>query len=186
MVLEKYIFNKIPKLKISSFKKNKLSWIVSVFKFIANVCNVYIPAVAFVILFTTFIIQIFFRYFLNHPLTWTYEVTVVAYTWVAVLAAGYARRVNEHVTFGVVYDKLNEKWKTVFRILGNILIASTYMILIIPAYNDISFLSFKSTSVLKIPLDVVFFPFIVFLAFCIIYSLVDIYKDFTGLIRRRY
>jgi TRAP-type C4-dicarboxylate transport system permease small subunit len=184
MVLEKYLFNKRPKLKITNFKKSKFSWISIVFKFIANVCNVYIPALAFIILFLTFVIQIFFRYFLNHPLTWTYEVTVVAYTWVAILAAGYARRLNEHVTFGVVYDKLNEKGKTIFRILGNILIASTYLILIYPAYRDISFLSFKSTSVLKMPMDIVFYPFVVFLAFCIIYSLVDIYKDFCSLIRR--
>jgi TRAP-type transport system small permease protein len=185
MVLEKYIFNRHPKLKITDFKKSKFTWFTIVFKFIANVCNVYIPAVAFVILFLTFVVQIFSRYFFNHPLPWTYEVTVVSYTWVAVLAAGYARRVNEHVTFGVVYDKLNETGKTIFRILGNILIASTYIILIYPAYDDISFLSFKSTSVLKIPMDIVFYPFVVFLAFCIVYSLVDISKDFNKLIRRK-
>ena len=185
MVLEKYIFNKRPKLKITDFKRSKFSWITIVFKFVANVCNVYIPAVAFVILFLTFVIQIFSRYFFNYPLTWAYEVTVAAYTWVAVLAAGYARRVHEHVAFGVVYDKLNKKWQTIFRILGNILIASTYMILIYPAYSDITFLSFKSTSVLDIPLHIVFFPFVVFLAFCIIYSFIDIYKDFINLIRSK-
>ena len=184
MAREKYYLNLYPKLKLNKIRKRSGWWFTSVLRFIENMFNISLPTIAFAVLFSVFIVQIVFRYFFNHPLTWTYEVTVVAYTWVALLAAGYARKVNEHVVFSVIYDKLNAKWQALFRILGNILITVTYIILYVPAYNSITFLSYKHTSVLKIPLNIVFFPFMVFLTFVIIYSIIDIITDIKKLFRR--
>ena len=121
--------------------------------------------------------EIFFRYVLNQPLTWTYEITVAAYTWVAILTASYARKTDENVVFGVVYDKVSPKVQIIFRIIGNVFIVTTYAILLYPAYKQIQFSAYRSTSVLKIPLNIVFFPFLIFLILIIFYSIIDIIKD---------
>jgi TRAP-type C4-dicarboxylate transport system permease small subunit len=148
---------------------------------LVEIVEVYIPTICFAILFIAFITQIFFRYVLNQPLTWTYELTVVAYTWVAILTASYARKTNENVVFSVIYDKVSPKIQVVFRIIGNIFITSTYAILLYPAYKQIQFSSYRSTSVLKIPLNIVFYPFLVFLVLIMFYSIIDIIKDFKEL-----
>ena len=166
--------------KIIDKKENK-SKIVDILLKIVEVVEVYIPTICFAILFMAFITQIFFRYVLNQPLTWTYEVTVVAYTWVAILTASYARKTNENVVFSVIYDKMSPKIQIIFRILGNIFITSTYAVLLYPAYKQIQFSSFRSTSVLKIPLNIVFYPFLVFLILVMFYSVIDIIRDFKAL-----
>ena len=147
------------------------------FSKLIEIVEVYVPTVCFAILFMAFITQIFFRYVLNQPLTWTYEITVAAYTWVAILTASYARKTDENVVFGVVYDKVSPKVQIIFRIIGNIFIVTTYAILLYPAYKQIQFSAYRSTSVLKIPLNIVFFPFLIFLILIIFYSIIDIIKD---------
>lgn len=146
-------------------------------KFLIEVIEVYIPTVCFTILFGAFITQIFFRYVLNDPLTGTYEITVVAYTWVAMLTASYARKSDENVVFSVVYDKVSFKMQAVFRLVGNTFITVTYLVLFYPAYEQVQFLAYKSTSVFRVPLNIVFFPFVIFLVMIVIYSVIDIVKD---------
>ncbi|QEN06725.1 TRAP transporter small permease subunit [Oceanispirochaeta crateris] len=140
-----------------------------------------VPAIFFTILFLVFVVQIIFRYALNSPLTWPYEVTVISYIWVAILSAGYARKYNENVAFTVVYDKLKEKGKCWFRIIGNVIVTLTYIILLPPSWKYISFIKIKKSAVLRIPLSYVFFPFLIFLILIIIYSIIDIVKDYKSL-----
>ena len=164
--------NIVEKVEVKK-KKNKFNNLLK----LIEIVEVYVPTVCFAILFMAFITQIFFRYVLNQPLTWTYEVTVVAYTWVAILTASYARKTDENVVFSVVYDKVSPKVQIIFRIVGNLFIVSTYTVLFYPAYKQIQFSSYRSTSVLGIPLNIVFFPFLIFLILVIFYSVIDIVKD---------
>ena len=86
--------------------KNR-STLLKIGQFILDLFEIYIPAVAFSVMFIVFILQIFFRYFLNNPLTWPYEITIFGFIWTAILGACYARRLGIHVVFGIIYDTLN-------------------------------------------------------------------------------
>ena len=77
--------------------------------FLLDLFEIYIPSVAFSIMFVVFVLQIFFRYFLNRPLTWPYEVTIFGFIWTAILGACFARRYGVHVVFGLIYDKMSPK-----------------------------------------------------------------------------
>lgn len=152
--------------------------ILKAIQFLEVLVEEIIPTISFSILFIVFVIQIFFRYALNSPLTWPYEVTVISYIWVAILSAGYARKQKENVAFTVVYDKLGEIGKCWFRLIGNTIVAVTYIILLHPSWKYISFMKIKKSTVLRMPLSWAFSPFLVFLMLIIIYSLIDIYKDY--------
>ena len=143
-----------------------------------DIVEIYIPVAAFVIMFVVFIAQIFARYVLRAPLSWAYEVTVSCYLWLVVLGACYAQRGNSHVTFTLLTDKLPMRVQAAFIGLGSLLIAVAFIWSFVPSVEFVGFMKAQKTSVLRIGLNIVYAPYIPFLAFNILYMLSDIVLDF--------
>ena len=153
-------------------------------RFLRNCVELYIPVASFLIMFVVFIIQIAARYFFNNPVPWAYEVTVMGYLWMVILGACYAYRDRSHVTFTLVYDKLPVKAKAVCGFLGNLLMAVAFIAMFIPSCQMISQMKIQVTSVFKIGLNVVYFPFIPFMVIILLYILYDMWLEvmvFTGI-----
>lgn len=140
--------------------------------------EVYIPCVSFVIMFVIFIAQIFARYVLRAPLTWAYEVTVSCYLWTVILGACLAQRERSHVVFTLVYDKLPLRLRAFSSFLGSGLIALAFAWSFAPSWEFIRFMAVQKTSVLKIGMNVVYAPYLPFLALMILYMLRDMASDF--------
>ena len=143
-----------------------------------DIVEIYIPVASFVIMFLVFIAQIFSRYILRSPLAWAYEVTVTCYLWLVVLGACFAQRNRSHVTFTLLTDKLPMRVQALFIGLGSLLIAVAFIWSFLPSVEFVQFMKMQKTSVLKITLDIVYAPYIPFLAFNILYMLSDIVLDF--------
>jgi len=132
--------------------------------FILDVVEKYLPMTVFSILFLTFILQVFCRYFLV-PLTWPMELTLICFVWTALLGGLFAKRTNDHVTFSMIYAAVTPKLQLYMRLVGNILLFFSFCIALYPSYDYVIFMGFKKSNVLQIPMDIAFSPFIVFLAF---------------------
>ena len=153
-------------------------------KFLRNCVELYIPVASFLTMFSVFVIQIVARYVFNSPVQWAYEVTVIGYLWMVVLGACYAYRDRSHVTFTLIYDKLPVKGKAVCAFLGNLLMAIAFVAMFVPACEMIGKMKMQETSVLKIGLNVVYSPFIVFMIIILIYIVSDMIlelKVMTGI-----
>ena len=148
-----------------------------------NVVERDIPTITFSALFAIFMVQVVCRY-LFVPLTWPLEFTLIAFIWTTVLGACFAQRDYSHVTFTLIYERTKPKGQLIMRILGNLLMVSSFSIALYPSYKYVNFMSFKRSDVLKIPMNIAFSPFIVFLIIMIGrfgYDLViDIRKLFRG------
>lgn len=152
-------------------------------KFLRDCVELYIPVAAFLIMFIVFIVQIAARYFFNNPVPWAYEVTVMGYLWMVILGACYAYRDRSHVTFTLFYDKLPVKGKAVCGFLGNLLMAVAFIAMFVPSCQMISQMKIQVTSVFKIGLNVVYFPFIPFMIIILLYIFYDMWLEvmvFTG------
>lgn len=160
--------------------------IKKVLSFIVDLIEIYLPMTTFALLFVVFIIQIFFRYVLNNPLTWPYEVTILAYIWTAMFGGCYAFRKLEHIEFTMVYDRLNTKGQLIFRLISHTILAVCFCIALIPIFNYIVFLSIKFTGVLKIPFNIGYLPFLIMSVDIIIRTVVFLVKDVRNLIKREY
>lgn len=147
--------------------------------FIRNCVEMYIPMIAFVILFVVFVFQVIMRYLFKNPQSWTGEVEQSCFLWLVLLGACYAQRVKGHVTFTLVYDNLSIKGKAITAMLGNLLIIFTFLITILPSFNYIWGLMERHqvTTLLKWPKTVVFFPYVIFLIIILIYALMDVYEE---------
>ncbi|OGD14926.1 hypothetical protein A2V47_09265 [Candidatus Atribacteria bacterium RBG_19FT_COMBO_35_14] len=131
-------------------------------------------------LFIVFMLEIFYRYFLV-PLTWTLEFTLIAFIWVTLLGACFAQRDSSHVMFTMIYDRVKLRTQIWMRIAGNTLLFIAFSISLYPTYRYINFMSFKKSDVLKIPMNIAFSPYIVFLIIMIGRLGYDIITDFKKL-----
>ena len=150
-----------------------------VFKVLRDCVELYIPMAALLIMFVTFVFQIFSRYVLNAPVPWAYEVTVMCYLWMVILGACFAYRDRSHVTFTLFYDQFGPKVKAVIAFLGNLLMLIAFIYMFIPSCDMIlNQMSKQTTSVFKIGLNIVYLPFIPFMIIIICYILSDMYTEF--------
>ena len=151
--------------------------------FMLNFIEVYISATFFCLLFIVFMLGIFYRYFLV-PLTWTLEFSLIAFIWVTLLGACFAQRNSSHVMFTMIYDRVKPRSQIWMRIVGNTLVFIAFSISLYPAYQYINFMAYKKSTVLRIPMNIAFSPYIVFLIIMIGRLGYDIITDFKKLKQR--
>jgi len=143
----------------------------------------YVPSITFTILFLVFVLQIFFRYVLNRPLIWPYEVSIFAFIWTAVLGACFAKRHNVHVVFSLVYDRQKPRVQLIFRTIGNIGILAAFCIALYPTYDYIKFMHIDRSVALKIPFDIAYGPYLVFMVLIIGRVSVDLVQDIRKMVK---
>jgi TRAP-type C4-dicarboxylate transport system permease small subunit len=145
-------------------------------KFLLDLVELYIPVAAFVVLFLSFMTQIVCRYFFK-PLIWPEELSLICFVWVALLGGLYAKRDNSHVAFAMVYDAAKPRTQVWMRIAGNILLLVAFAAALVPSWGYVSFMGYKHSDALKIPMTLAYFPFIIFLVDIIVRLAIDIAKD---------
>jgi TRAP-type C4-dicarboxylate transport system permease small subunit len=150
--------------------------------FILDLTEMYVPAAAFTFLFIVFMVQVFFRYFI-FPLTWPLEFTLMAFIWLTLFGACFSYRKSSHVVFSLVYDRVKPKTQTLMRIAGNTLLCIAFCISLYPSYKYVSFMSFKKSDVLKVPMNIAFSPYIIFLVIMIGRLGYDVFIDVRKLTR---
>jgi TRAP-type C4-dicarboxylate transport system permease small subunit len=152
----------------------------SVGHFVIDLIELYIPTLAFVTLFVSFLTQIVNRYFFK-PLTWPEELSLLCFCWVALLGGLYAKRSESHVAFGMVYDMLKPKGRARMRIAGSAILLVAFAIAIKPCWEYVFAMSYRKSDVLHIPIQWAYFPFIVFLVDMIVRLALDIRRDIAEL-----
>lgn len=151
--------------------------IKKIFMKIRDIIEIYVPCVAFAVMFIVFVAQVISRYVFRFPLTWAFELTVMGFSWTVILGACYAMRKRSHVMFTMIYDAVPPKVGAALCLAGNVLIVAALVILIVPSCNYIHFMNFQKTAVFRIPLSVIFCPFIYFLLSVVGYTISDIVSE---------
>jgi len=140
-----------------------------------------IPNISFTIIFLTFMLTIVSRYILRTPISWSYEISILAYMWTMFFGVGKAMKRGEHVVFSLVYDKVSPKMQRLFLILTDTLLILLLGLAFIPSIH--SLLGKRMiTGVLKMPYTIVFAPCIYMFAEIIIRSCYDLYIQAKALI----
>lgn len=152
---------------------------------IYNVIELYIPMAIFFILFILYIVMIVNRYFLYGQVGKYFELTQIAFIWCSILTASYGGRTNQHVSFGLVYDKCSQKTQVILRLIGNLIVVGTFIILLPYAYGAIRFLVIKKSNLLRIPFNIIFAPFIVFIILTIVHYATWFVRDVKVFINLR-
>lgn len=150
---------------------------------IMDIIEKYLPALIFASMFIAFMLQVISRYFFT-PLTWPLEFNLMCYIWIIIFGALQAQREDEHTRFSLIYDAVKPGVQRIFRIIGSVLIISSFTIALYPSYRYISFMSFKKANTLPIRMDFAFYPFMIFLLVMIGRYARQLYVDIRGLVRK--
>jgi TRAP-type C4-dicarboxylate transport system permease small subunit len=145
--------------------------------FLREIMEFYVPAVSFIVMFITFVLQVFFRYVVHHALTWTMDIIVLGFIFTVLFGACYTMRLRYHVKFTMFYDRLAPKPAAVLRLAGNVLILIAFIIIIPSSWAYSLFMSFQKIAVTRLPLTVIYIPFVYFLLSIIGYTLMETGDD---------
>lgn len=114
-------------------------------------------------LFLTFLLQIFSRYVLESPLGWTLELCLTLWTWIVFWGCAFIVKPEQHVSFDLVYQRVNPRTGKIFALAGAAAIATSMAISVIPTWDYIDFMQIQKSPALRIPLRTVFSIYAVFL-----------------------
>jgi len=145
--------------------KKAVRWIIDLFE-------VHIPIAVFIMLFIVFLINVLFRYVIRNPQNWTFEFSVNSFVIVGLLGACTAYRKEDHVVFDLLYSRISEKSKNIFRIIS-------YVFIII-------FFSRAVTSIMKIPLKIIFSSFPILLISTVLRSAYRLVLDIKSFKNKTY
>ena len=120
------------------------------------------------VMFVAFIVQIVFRYFLNFPIGWTSELSVIAWLWLVLWGAAFVVRESEEIRFDIVYGSVGPRTRRVMGIITGVSIVVLYALSLPASVKYVSFMKVEKTSYLKIPFDWLFSIYVLFLAAVIV------------------
>ena len=90
-------------------------------KFLLDIVEIYVPISAFISLFILFVVQVFFRYFLNRPQVWVTEVIECLLLYITFLGSAWLLREEGHIKVDVLVNRVGRRTGAVFGIIGSII-----------------------------------------------------------------
>ncbi len=114
------------------------------------------------LMFVAFIVQIVFRYFLNFPIGWSSELSVVCWLYMVLLGAAFWLREHDEIRFDLVSGSLGPTGR---RVVGIVVAAAAVVLfaMAMPAtIKYVAFMKVEKSSYLNIRLDVLYSVYIVF------------------------
>lgn len=119
-------------------------------------------------MFVSFILQIFFRYVVNKPLSWTLEANLLAWLWIVFWVSAFLLRDRDHVKFDAIYTSVRPPVQRAFALFSAAAIIVGFAVAYPATFDFISFMQIESSSSLGIRLDYVFSAYLVFAAMIIL------------------
>ena len=144
-----------------------------------------LPAGVFVALFIAFLINVFFRYVMRNPQNWTFEFSINAFVIVGLLGACAAYRTEDHVVFDLLYTNLSPRGKNILRIIGYAIVIALFAIALPGTIRYLIKLR-SVTSIMRIPLRIVFASFPILLISSIFRSGYRLVLDVKALRNKTY
>ena len=121
-----------------------------------------VAAAMLAVMFAAFLVQIAFRYFLNFPVGWTSELSVVMWLWLVLWGAAFVVREREEIRFDLLSELAGRRGRIAMGIVAAAALLVLYGISLKPAFDYVSFMKVEKSSYLKIRMDWLFSIYVVF------------------------
>lgn len=122
-----------------------------------------VAALLLAVMFSAFLLQIVFRYFLNLPVGWTSELSVVTWLWLVLFGAAFVVKESEEIRLDLLVNAVGRRARIGMGILAAVALIVLYARSLPPSWSYVTFMKVEKTSYLKIPFDWLFSAYIVFL-----------------------
>ena len=130
-----------------------------------------VAVVAFAVMFASFVAGITARYVFDSPLSWANELCVIAFVWIVFWSSDILLKERQHIVFDVVYNLLPEKVRRVAAIFVTLSLAVVFLAALPGTADYIYFMRMRHSTMLGVPMDVVFGCFLIFVIAVVISAL---------------
>ena len=115
------------------------------------------------VMFAAFILQIAFRYFFNFPIGWTSELSVITWLWLVLWGAAFVVKESEEIRFDLVYGAVGPRVRRAMGIITGLSIVILYAASLPASVKYVAFMKVEKSSYLKIPFDLLYSIYVLFL-----------------------
>jgi C4-dicarboxylate transporter, DctQ subunit len=132
------------------------------------------------VMFACFIIQIFWRYVLNHPIGWSEEVIITMWLWTVLWGAAFVLSEREEIRFDIIYSVVAERTRRVFTIITGVVIVFLYGVSLPASYSYVSFMGVERSAYLHVPINWMYSVYVIFAVACIVRYGWLVYRAVSG------
>ncbi len=130
------------------------------------------------IMFVSVLIQIFFRYVLGTPITWTEEAARYSFIWTVLLGAAFAVRRREHVVMELMVKRLPANLQRHISLVFNVIILVSLIYLLPVSWKFFSFMKNVSAPTLNISWGFLFFSAPLSLTLMILHTFLRLFNAY--------
>ena len=132
------------------------------------------------VMFLAFIIQIVFRYFLNFPIGWTSELTVILWLWLVLWGAAFVVKESEEIRFDLISGALGRRARIAIGIVAAVALVALYATALPATWSYVTFMKVEKTAYLKIRFDWLFSIYLIFVVAIVVRYLWILWDLFSG------
>jgi TRAP-type C4-dicarboxylate transport system permease small subunit len=137
-----------------------------------------VAATMFAVMFGAFLVQIFSRYVLDDPLSWTLEVCSISYVWIVFFASATIVDLRQHITFDMLYKTGRPGRQRWLAFTSTAALLAVFAAAFPETIDYIMFTARQHTLILHIRMDLVYSCFGIFMIGVIIASAVRLRRLF--------
>lgn len=108
------------------------------------------------VMFGCFLLQIIFRYFLNRPLGWTEEVTVLCWVWVVLWGAAFVLSESDEIRFDIVYGIVPRSARRAFVVISGVALIVLLSVSLPATWRYVTFMKREHSAYLHMRFDLLF------------------------------
>jgi TRAP-type C4-dicarboxylate transport system permease small subunit len=127
-----------------------------------------VAAAMVAVMFAAFVVQIVFRYFLNFPVGWTSELSVVLWLWLVLWGTAFVVTEREEIRFDLLSQLAGRRARIVMGIVAALALVALYGMSLKPSFDYVSFMKVERSSYLKLRMDWLFSIYLAFLVAVIV------------------
>jgi len=122
-----------------------------------------VAAAMLAVMFAAFVVQIAFRYFLNFPVGWTSELTVVMWLWLVLWGAAFVVNEREEIRFDLLSGAVGRRTRIAMGLVAALALVVLYAASLPATYDYVTFMKVERSSYLKIRIDWLYSIYLIFL-----------------------
>ena len=121
-----------------------------------------VAAAMLAVMFAAFVVQIAFRYFLNFPVGWTSELTVVMWLWLVLWGAAFVVKEGEEIRFDLLTGAVGRRARIAMGIVAALSLVVLYAASLPATFEYVTFMKVEKSSYLKIRMDWLYSIYLIF------------------------
>jgi TRAP-type C4-dicarboxylate transport system permease small subunit len=129
-----------------------------------------VAASAFALMFAAFVVQIFSRYVLNAPVSWSLEVCAIAYVWVVFWSCGLLVSERQQIVFDVIYQAIKPRSRRWLAIANTSALGLVFLAALPGTVDYVWFLRRRDSMMLQVPMHLVYACFVIFMIAVVVRS----------------